>query len=70
MVLAFIEGNFAEGYANISKVIHNESYRVDLLETLGLQNILFWLAMRSLKGVFDNTPKVRYGLCFISLIIV
>ena len=38
-VLAFIEGNFAEGYANISKVIHNESYRVDLLETLGLQNI-------------------------------
>lgn len=38
-VLAFIEGNFAEGYANISRVIHNESYRVDLLETLGLQNI-------------------------------
>lgn len=38
-VLAFIEGNFAEGYANISKVIHNESYRTDLLETLGLQNI-------------------------------
>ena len=38
-VLAFIEGNFAEGYANISKVIHNESYRTDLLETLSLQNI-------------------------------
>lgn len=38
-VLAFIEGNFAEGYASISKVIHNESYRTDLLETLGLQNI-------------------------------
>lgn len=38
-VLAFIEGNFADGYVNISKVIHNESYRGDLLDALGLQNI-------------------------------
>ena len=38
-VLAFIDGNNAIGFSNISKVIHNSTYRAELLQTLGISNI-------------------------------
>lgn len=38
-VLAFIEGNTATGFNNISKVIHNSTYRAELLHALGIANL-------------------------------
>lgn len=38
-VLAFIEGNITVGFSNISKVVHNSTYRAELLQTLGLANL-------------------------------
>lgn len=38
-VLAFIDGNTATGLNNISKVIHNSTYRAELLQALGLANL-------------------------------
>lgn len=37
-VLAFIDGDNAYGFSNISKVIHNSAYRAELLNTLGISN--------------------------------
>lgn len=38
-VLAFIDGNTATGFDNISKVIHNSAYRAELLNALGISNL-------------------------------
>ena len=38
-VLAFIDGDNAIGFSNISKVVHNSTYRSELLQALGLTNI-------------------------------
>ncbi len=38
-VLAFIEGNFSIGFSNISKVIHNNQYRSELLQALSIANL-------------------------------
>lgn len=38
-VLAFIDGDNATGFSNISKVIHNSTYRAELLQALGVVNI-------------------------------
>lgn len=38
-VLAFIDGDNATGFSNISKVVHNSTYRSELLQALGLTNI-------------------------------
>lgn len=38
-LLAFIDGNPAVGFNNISKVIHNSVYRAELLQALGIVNI-------------------------------
>ncbi len=38
-VIAFIEGDYATGYASIAKVIHSEDYRGKLLNALNLQKI-------------------------------
>lgn len=37
-VLAFIDGNTAIGFNNISKVVHNSAYRAELLQALGIAN--------------------------------
>ena len=39
-VLAFIEDNVATGYSCISKVIHNSNYRAELLQALGIANLV------------------------------
>lgn len=38
-VLAFIDGNSAIGFNNISKVVHNSTYRAELLQALGIGNL-------------------------------
>lgn len=38
-VLAFIDGNTATGFNNISKVIHDSTYRAELLQALDLANL-------------------------------
>lgn len=38
-VLAFIDGNSAIGFNNISKVVHNSTYRAELLQALGIANL-------------------------------
>ena len=38
-VLAFIDGNTATGFDNISKVVHNSAYRAELLQALGIANL-------------------------------
>lgn len=38
-VLAFIDGNTAAGFNNISKVVHNGAYRTELLQALGIANL-------------------------------
>lgn len=38
-VLAFIDGDNAYGFSNISKVIHNSAYRAELLNALGISNL-------------------------------
>lgn len=38
-VLAFIDGNTATGFDNISKVVHNSAYRTELLQALGIANL-------------------------------
>lgn len=38
-VLAFIDGDNTTGFSNISKVIHNSTYRAELLQALGVANI-------------------------------
>lgn len=38
-VLAFIDGDNATGFANISKVIHNPAYRAEMLQVLGISNL-------------------------------
>ncbi len=38
-VLAFIDGNIAAGFNNISKVVHNSACRADLLQALGIANL-------------------------------
>lgn len=38
-VLAFIDGNIAAGFNNISKVVHNSAYRADLFQALGIANL-------------------------------
>lgn len=38
-VLAFIDGNIATGFNNISKVIHNSAHRAELLQALGIANL-------------------------------
>ncbi len=38
-VLAFIDGNTATGFDNISKVIHNSVYCAELLQALGIANL-------------------------------
>lgn len=40
-VLAFIDGNVATGFNNISKVVHNPAYRTELLQALGIANLQF-----------------------------
>lgn len=38
-VLAFIDGDNATGFSNISKVVHNSAYRSELLNALGISNL-------------------------------
>ena len=38
-ILAFIVGNIATGFNNISKVVHNSTYRAELLQALGIANL-------------------------------
>lgn len=38
-VLAFIDGNIATGFNNISKVIHNSAYRAELFQALDIPNL-------------------------------
>lgn len=38
-VLAFIDGNIATGFNNISKVVHNSAYRAELFQALDLPNL-------------------------------
>lgn len=38
-VLAFVEDDVITGFSNISKVIHNSTYRSELLEALGISNL-------------------------------
>lgn len=38
-VLAFIDGDNTTGFANISKVIHDPAYRVEMLQVLGISNL-------------------------------
>lgn len=38
-VLAFIDGNIASGLNKISKVVHDSSYRAELLQALGIANL-------------------------------
>lgn len=38
-VLAFIDGNIATGFNNISKVIHNPAYRAELFQALDIPNL-------------------------------
>lgn len=38
-VLAFIDGDIAAGFNNISKVVHNSAYRAELFQTLGIANL-------------------------------
>lgn len=38
-VLAFIGGDTATGFNNISKVVHNSAYRAELLQALGIGNL-------------------------------
>ena len=39
-VIAFIQKDAATGFGNISKVIHNDNYRANLLEALGINNLI------------------------------
>lgn len=39
-VLAFIQKDTTTGFNNISKVIHNSNFRTNLLETLGINNLV------------------------------
>lgn len=39
-VIAFIQNDVATGFGNISKVIHNDNYRANLLEALGINNLI------------------------------
>ena len=38
-VIAFIENDFGSGFTLITKVIHNEEYRISLLQNLGIVNL-------------------------------
>ncbi|MCM1222785.1 MAG: hypothetical protein NC548_50845 [Lachnospiraceae bacterium] len=38
-VIQLIDGNYASGFSNISSVIHNAAYRLELLNALGLSNL-------------------------------
>lgn len=38
-VLAFIEGDIVSGFSNISKVIHDQVYRSELFQALGIANL-------------------------------
>lgn len=38
-VLAFINGNITPGFNSISKVVHNPTYRIELLQALGIPNL-------------------------------
>ena len=40
-VLAFIDGDTATGFNNISQVVHNSAYRAELLQALGIANLQF-----------------------------
>lgn len=40
-VLAFIDGDTATGFNNISKVVHNSAYRAELHQALGIANLQF-----------------------------
>lgn len=61
-VLAFIDGNTASGFNNISKVIHNSAYRAELLQALGLANIQLTedeLAELVIADLLKEIPAVK-----------
>lgn len=58
-VLQFIEGNYISGFSNISMVIHNQSYRSELLAALGLQNLTLTedeIASLFIEGLLKEIP--------------